>query len=326
MKLSVIIPVYNIEKYLKNCLDSILQQNFSDYEIICVNDGSADNSLSVLKNYERDNFIIIDKNNEGQGVARNTGLLKARGEYIWFVDGDDWLEPNCLSEMIKKIKDEDIIVFGGMSCYENSDGTIKKQIGAYSIDKLPEKYFNKTFSADDIKSDIFKFPSTAWSKLYKREFLINNNIKFQNLKVGEDQIFFFHSMITAKKISIYKKHCYCYRKNRKGSSMTTKNKQDLTPIYVFYAIENLLKDLDKLKTYQYVFINRYFSKATSWLGKYRKDIKEEYYAEYLKLLEHIKDNYKGWWKYFNPTINDSYAILKAKITLAKFYSIITFAG
>lgn len=328
MKISFIIPVYNIEHYLQKCIKSIQSQEFDDYEIICVNDGSTDNSLSVLKSYENEKFIIIDKINEGQGVARNVGLEKARGEYVWFVDGDDWIEDNCLKDLVSELEksNPDILIFGGKSCYETENGGIRKKIGAYSVDKLPKKYKDKLFSSYDIRNDIFKFPSTAWSKIYRKDFLTKNNIKFQDLKVGEDQLFFFHSMITADRISLFCKHCYCYRKNRAGSAMTTKKKKDLTPIYVFYAIENLLKETGKTEIYKKSFINRYFTKATSWLAKYREDIKDEYYIEYLKLLEHIKSNYKGWWQHFNPTINDSYAVLKLKILQAKIYSIITFAG
>ena len=92
MKLSIIIPVYNVEKYLPKCLDSILNQSFKDFEIICINDGSSDNSLKILEEYKDKRIIIINKENAGSGVARNAGLEIAKGEYIFFVDGDDWLE------------------------------------------------------------------------------------------------------------------------------------------------------------------------------------------------------------------------------------------
>ena len=184
--------------------------------------------------------------------------------------------------------------------------------------KLPKKYFNKVFSAKDIKKDIFKFPSTPWSKLYKREFLLKNNIKFQHIKVGQDQLPFFHSMITAARIAILPENLYCYRKNRKGSATTAKKKKNFSPIYVFYGIEELLIKLDKLDEYKYLFTNRYFSKATSWLGKFRDDLKCEYYREYSKLLKHLKTNYpSGWWMKFNPKITDSYWKLKLKQTFAK---------
>ncbi len=324
MKLSVIIPVYNVAEYLPKCLESILNQPFKDLEIICVNDGSTDNSLDVLKEYQaKDNRIkIIDKGNEGSGVARNTGIENALGEYLYFVDSDDWLEDNCLEKIINKADDlkTDILIFGGCSCYKTDNG-YKKQNGGYSANKLPKKYLNKIFSSEDIKKDIFRFPSTAWVKLYRREFFIKNNIKFQNIKVGQDQLPFFHSMICAKRIALYPENLYCYRKNRAGSAMTVKKKKNFSPIYVFYAIEELLKNTNKLKDYDYLFVNNYFSKATSWLGKFQDDIKPEYFVKYSNLLSHIKSEYpKGWWQRFNPTIKDGYWALKLKQFTAKIFN------
>lgn len=315
MKLSIIIPVYNVEKYLPKCLDSILNQSFKDFEIICINDGSSDNSLKILEEYKDKRIIIINKENAGSGVARNAGLEIAKGEYIFFVDGDDWLEEDALEKIINQAEhlNTDVLIFGGLSYYDK-----KGQNGGYSANKLPKKYLNKIFSAKDIKKDIFKFPSTAWTKLYKRDFLIKNKIRFQEIMVGQDQLPFFHSMITAERIAIYPQNIYCYRKNRKGAVTSVKKKKNFSPIYVFYGIENLLKNTGKIEDYKVIFVNRYFSKATSWLGKFQDDLKGEYFAEYIKLLEHIKETYPfGWWTKFNPKINDSYWILKIKQKLSE---------
>lgn len=316
-KISVIIPVYNVAEYLPNCLDSILNQSVKEVEIICVNDGSSDNSLEILKDYEQKDkrVIIIDKENEGSGVARNAGLAIAKGKYVYFVDGDDWLEVDALNSMFEKAEDlnTDILIFGGLSYYEN-----KSQKGGYSADKLPQKYLNKVFSAKDIKKEIFKFPSTAWTKLYKRTFLEKNNIKFQPIMVGQDQLPFFHSMITAERIALFPKNLYCYRKNRQGAVTAVKKKKNFSPVYVFYGIEELLKNIGMLEDYKYIFINRYFSKATSWLAKFDDNLKQGYFEEYYKLLEHIKKEYpNGWWVKFNPKINDGYWNFKAKQFFAK---------
>lgn len=317
-KLSVIIPIYNVEKYIPQCLDSILNQAFKDFEIICVNDGSSDNSLSVLQSYKAkdDRIIIIDKKNEGSGIARNAGLSIAKGDYIYFIDGDDWVEENVFDKIIAKADElnTDILIFGGLSYYEG-----KGKKGGYSADKLPKKYLNKVFSAKDIKKDIFKFPSTAWTKLYKRDFLIKNNIKFQDIKVGQDQLPFFHSMIKAERIALLPENIYCYRKNRKGSAMTVKKKKNFSPIYVFYGIEEMLKSEKLLDEYKSVFVGKYFSKATSWLGKFQDDLKHEYYIEYAKLLEHVKQEYSfGWWMKFKPNEKDGYWILKIKQAISKY--------
>lgn len=309
-KLSIIIPVYNIEKYISNCLDSILSQSFEDFEVICVNDGSTDDSLSELQKYRNDErVIIIDKKNEGSGVARNSALAIARGEYVFFVDGDDWIEENSLQKMVDEADrlKTDILVFGGLSYYEG-----KGQNGGYSANKLPKKYLNRVVSAKDIKKDIFKFPSTAWTKLYRREFLQKNGIKFQEIKVGQDQLPFFHSMILAERIAILPQNLYCYRKNRKGAVTAVKKKRNFSPIYVFYGIEEMLKRTVLINEYKNIFVKKYFSKATSWLAKFQEDLKPQYFEEYSKLLKHIQEEY-GLYKNFHPKITDGYWKLKFKM-------------
>lgn len=320
-KISVIMPVYNVEKYLPQCLESVLAQTLSDIEIICVNDGSTDDSLKVLQEYKSrdERIVIIDKANEGSGVARNTALAIARGEFVYFVDSDDWLDnENVLEKIYEKATADnlDILIFGGLSCYEK-DGKIIKSKGGYSLKNLDKKYFNHVFSAKDIKKDVFKFPSTTWTKLYRREFLLENNIKFQHIKVGQDQLPFFHSMILARRIEVVGEYYYCYRKNRAGSAMTVKKKKNFSPIYVARAVEKLLKNLGKEKEYGELALGKYFAKATSWLGKFEDDLKDEYYAEYIGLLTHLQNTQNGWWKYFNPTVKDGYWTLKMKQFVAK---------
>lgn len=309
VKLSIIIPVYNVEDYVAKCLKSLLNQAFQDYEIICINDGSTDNSLAVLHSFNDERIKVINKKNEGSGIARNIGLEKAVGEYVFFVDGDDWLEENSLQTMVNEADrlKTDILIFGGLSYYGN-----KSQNGGYSADKLPRKYFNKVFSSQDIKQDIFKFPSTAWTKLYRREFLQKNEIKFQAIKVGQDQLPFFHSMILAKRIALLPQNLYCYRKNRQGAVTAAKKKKNFSPVYVFYAIEEILQKTGKLEDYKGIFVKKYFNKATSWLGKFQEDLKVEYFSEYSKLLAHIKAEY-GMYKHFKPNIKDGYWILKLKL-------------
>ncbi len=321
VKISIIIPIYNVEKYLPECLDSIISQTFSDIEIICINDGSTDDSLKILQDYKKkDNrIIIIDKQNEGSGIARNIGLKKALGEYICFIDSDDWLENSTSLEKMYNAAEKDcldILIFGGYSCYEKY-GKLIKWKGKYRLKSLNKKYFKNIFGAKNIKKDIFKFPTTAWTKLYSREFLIKNEIKFQPIKVGQDQLFFFHSMILAKRIKVLNEYLYCYRKERKGSITAVKHKKDSSPIYVTRAVEELLKKLDRTDEYLELAIDRYFSKATSWLGKFDKDLKPEYYNLYMELLTHIRKSCNGWWKYFNPKESDGYRCLKIKQFIAR---------
>lgn len=322
-KISVVMPVYNVGEYVGECLNSIINQSLYDIEIICVNDGSTDNSLEILNTYAEKNkrIIVINKKNEGSGIARNTGLKIATGEYIYFVDSDDWLDnEKVLEEIYEKASTEnlDMLIFGGLSCYIGKNNRVYKSNGGYSLKTLPPKYFKGVFSAKDIKKDIFKFPSTAWTKLYKREFLEKNHILFQSIGVGQDQLPFFHSMITAERIAVLDKCLYCYRKNRPNSAMTVKKKKNFSPIYVLRGIEELLIGMGRIYEYDTIFIDRYFSKATSWLGKFDIALKPSYYREYIHTLNHIRKTYpKGWWKYFKPNVEDSYRTLKMKQIVAK---------
>jgi glycosyltransferase involved in cell wall biosynthesis len=308
-KVSVIIPVYNVAEYLPQCIESVGK----DAEIICINDGSTDNSLEVLQRYP--GVKIIDKANEGSGAARNEGLKAAAGKYVFFLDGDDWFMEGALEKMTAAAdKDDlDMLIFGGWSCAGKN-----RRHGGYSYKKIPKFYLDRVFCASEIKAEIFKFPSTAWTKLYRREFLLKNNIQFQEIKVGQDQLFFFHSMITAQRIAVLPENLYCYRKNRMGSAMTVKKKKNFSPIYVFYGIEELLLGLGRLDEYKGILVDKYFSKATSWLGKFDDETKHEYFKEYARLLEHVKSQYPGGWQAnFNPCEKDSYLMLKMKIFCAK---------
>ena len=321
IKISIIIPVFNVEEYLPKCLDSILSQTLTDIEVICVNDGSTDGSLKVLQEYKSkdDRIIIIDKKNEGSGIARNIGLLSARGKYVYFADSDDWLDTDQVFEKIYNSAEDDsldILIFGGYSCYKKCDKIIKWK-GSYKLNILDKKYFKNVFGSEDIKKDVFKFPSTAWTKLYRREFLQENEIKFQPIKVGQDQLFFFHSMITARRMKVLNEYFYCYRKERAGSVTAVRRKRNFSPLYVTRAVEELLKKLGKTDEYLELSIDRYFSKATSWLGRFDRELKPEYYAQYIELLTHIQNSSNGWWKYFNPTKGDGYWRLKIKQNIAK---------
>ena len=316
-KLSIVIPVYNTEKYLKKCLDSIFSQTFKDFEVICVDDGSTDNSLEVLKQFPL--VRIIKKQNKGSGAARNIALACTKGEYVLFVDSDDWLVDCAFEKLIRSVEtfNTDILIFGAFT-YSNG----KLRSGSYGVKKIPKKYLHKVFNKSDFKDEIFKFPSTAWTKLYKRNFLINNNINFQNIRVGQDQIFFVKSMLQANAIAVLNKNLYCYRKKRPGSVTSVKKKTTFSPVDVFWEVERYL-DTCSYK-YKRSVLNKYFLKATFWLPKMREDLKNAYYIKYINILKYLKDKYPNkWYRYFAPELHDSYMKLKllcAACCLKKFFN------
>lgn len=312
-KLSVIIPVYNTAKYLQKCLESILAQNVQDIEIICVDDDSTDNSLQILQEYS-DKITIIKQKNSGSGVARNLALSQAKGEYILFVDSDDWLLQGACSTLIETaLKTQaEVVIFGGLTYSKN-----RLRKGGYSYNKIPHKYYNKIIDKDTFKNDIFKFPSTAWTKLYKKDFLIKNNIKFQEIFVGQDQIFFIKTMLLACSIYVLPKNLYCYTKKRPGSVTSAKKKTNFSPIDVFWAVN------ETLQTYNYTILNKYFLKATFWLPKMQDDLKADYYSRYTEILEFLKTKYpNAWWQYLQVKKDSSYFNLHLKHALCRIKNLV----
>ena len=179
-KLSVIIPVYNAEKYLEQCLDSVINQTLLDLEIICVDDGSSDKSLDILKKYARvDNRIkIIEQVNGGAGKARNEALKIAEGEFIHFLDSDDWLNINNayarMISVLEKNKDASFLMFEYQK-YDNLKDTFS--LFEFSTGLLSEKILK--FTSD--YGVLLKLPVVPWNKLYRKSFLDKFNLSFDEL-------------------------------------------------------------------------------------------------------------------------------------------------
>ena len=218
-KISIIIPVYNVEKYLGECLDSVVNQTLKDIEIICVNDGSTDNSLSILKEYaSKDNRInIIDKENEGQGYARKVGLDNASGEFILFCDSDDKFEPNNVFEkLIDKAQNlnVDILLFGINFWY-------KDKIESFKVNYGQDK---EIFSSTDLLNCIYKTNVEIYCKLYKNAFLKKYDDWYFPKKVYMYQDAPFHRQILlrANKIGVCDECFYKQRKFNNNSVVRSK--------------------------------------------------------------------------------------------------------
>ena len=219
--ISAIIPIYNCEKYIERCLNSILKQDFDDYEIICINDGSTDNSLSILEQYDKiDNRIkIINQKKQGVSVARNIGVESAKGKYIYFMDADDWINEqlfvdayNCMEK-----NNADIVLFDIYNVYEDIIVPTKR------LANFTKKVLTKTFYYNEHKEIIYQ-SCTVWSKLFRKQFLIDYDIKFPcNITHSEDTVYWLEFMLCNPKIAILNKHYYYYYKNSDGASLKNIN-------------------------------------------------------------------------------------------------------
>ena len=210
-KVSVIIPVYNTEKYLERCLDSLILQTLRDIEIICVNDGSTDGSLEILTDYSEkdDRIIIINQVNSGMSVARNVGIDNAKGEYIGFVDSDDFVEYGFYEKLYNSAKEEGADIACASIVRENEQ---KKKV-------LIE--YNSKIVCEDVKSKFenAKLPSCCfvWNKIYRRESLLNSGVKFPIGMIYEDMVFTPNVLIEMDKMVTVPDVFYHYWKSRKSA-------------------------------------------------------------------------------------------------------------
>ena len=226
MELSIIIPCYNVEKFVQKCANSILVQKGFDYELIFVNDGSKDNTLHVLENLVvKDNRIkVINQENQGLSGARNTGIEKATGEYVMFVDADDWLEPNAFELILDKFNQEDLFCFSYNRVFDNKitprDLKIEGSFDANFIQRRMVGLIGKELS-DPSQADSLV---TAWGKIYKTEIIKENQIQFTDTKeIGtEDALFNIQYLEFAEKVNVLNIPLYNYLKN---------NYESLTKLY-----------------------------------------------------------------------------------------------
>lgn len=229
--ISVIVPIYNAEKFLHYCIDSILNQTVIDFELILVDDGSTDNSGKICDEYsEKDNRIwVIHKPNGGVSSARNSGIEAAQGEYICFVDSDDYLESNYLKELIetkRKYPDFDNVWCG----FQTVEDYLKNNRNAFAAEN------NKDYSFSDLNSimDLFEkwFVQMPWNKLYKTKTIVENSIVFPpELSLGEDYIFNLRYLdCTNGKIVVINKPLYDYLRDGK-ESLDNKYYPNLLEIY-----------------------------------------------------------------------------------------------
>lgn len=210
---SIIVPVYNAETYLKNCIDSILKQTYSSIEVILVNDGSTDNSRLICEEYaKKDNRIkVINQNNSGPSIARNFGINAATGRYIQFVDADDRLEPNMTSNLVKAINKSQsvhLVLCGYKSIYINTDNNSTNKIvtpnivGVYNSTDFV-RFMGKLFSKSLI--------NPLWNKLYDLEIINKYNIRFiKDFNMGEDLLFNLEYIKFCSNICIIKDELYNY--------------------------------------------------------------------------------------------------------------------
>lgn len=324
VKISIIIPVYNVEKYLHECLDSIINQTFTDIEIICVDDGSTDKSSEILEEYEQKDkrFTVISQPNKGVSAARNRGMQQAKGKYIMFVDSDDWLAHNACEQAYKAATGNDC----DMLLFSHNKFTDQTCTSDGRLQDLYIELEGKSTTFEKSAENIVISPCEPWAKLYKVEFLKKYNLKFPiNIQAGEDRVFYINACLHANSISVLYENLYYYRQNTENS-LSKNNKTTLPHLFKTHiAIKKILLSA-KLKDFNIIFahclnktiyaylwqwyaIHNSFvqKKNIKYLYKIAKECKKipkenkKYLTEYDRLLQAISNYRKLYWtKLFEP--------------------------
>ena len=266
-EISVVIPVYNAKKYLKECLDSILFQTFGDFEVICIDDGSSDASADILKEYAaKDGRITVTKQpNRGVANARNAGLEKASGRFIIFLDADDFFERNMLFLLRKKALETnaDIVLFNAVTY----DDISKKVTGFMGIKRITENNVitlqKRKLNSNDTFDVFLDTNSYTWNKFYKLSFIKERKIRFQNISSFNDVCFTFLALGLAEIIAFVDKAFIYYRVNNPASiSRVCKSKFCENIFKSFQALEDELRGNGVFSGYE----DSFYRKFTEHLG------------------------------------------------------------
>lgn len=277
-KISIIIPCYNVAKYLKECLDSVVNQTLKDIEIICINDGSTDNTLNILEEYakEDDRIRVFSQENKGVAVARNIGLEQVQGEYIMFADPDDYFIKNAFKIALNKIEDtnSDICIFNH---YELNENEITEN-----------KNFNVT---NKTKENLVEYSIYVWDKIYRTKFIKRNNITFcEGLKTAEDVTFSLICLFNKAKYTILKKPLYVYRIDNPNSATKDPNniKNDILAFRTIYNLSMFQKQPLKL---QLQIVARSCSGCLYYYEKFKATHKRLLKADIKEFLHLINKHY-----------------------------------
>lgn len=266
-KVTVVIPVYNSEKYIARCIDSMINQTYQDFEIQIINDGSKDKSQEIIDSYTKkypDKIISIEQENKGVAKTRNEAIKRSKSKYIMFLDNDDYLDKDYIEKYVNEIEKEELdVVIGG---YKRPDenGNIVKTL------KLQDKEWCKFMIM------------TPWAKIFKRQYLIDNDINFLVNDIGEDNYFNFKAMLLTDKIKILDYIGYNWFFNNSSVSNTRQKNIKQIDIYKFLNSSYNMLESEELLDKHYKIIETVFTQYIIWIISYStkgltyKELGEEY--------------------------------------------------
>ena len=318
-KVSVIIPVYNVEEYLRECLDSIVNQTLKDIEIICVNDNSTDGSLKILEEYQQkdDRIIILNGKKTGAGGARNVGIEVATGEFLSFLDADDFFELDMYEKLYNKavVTNSDIII-----CDVHKYNTNTQERTSYEVVIIPEEF--KKYDVINYKTMPTTFydyfTNNVWNKFFSRKLIMENGIRFQEIKRSNDVFFSRSALSLADRISYVDEKLVNYRMGL-TNNLQSNNKQ--TPLEIVKALKKVKEFLLERNLYDDLEV-AYKRLAIAQINYYLLTLKA-YPHQYFKLASYLD---KDAINEINITRKDTECWSNFKIFLTLMFSIRNYRG
>ena len=313
-KVSIIIPTYNVEDYLRECMESVVRQTLQDIEIICINDGSTDGSLAILKEYaEKDSrIVLVDKMNEGYGVGMNIGLDKATGEYIGIVEPDDFVPLSMYEDLYNVAKENDLdFVKADFYRFTRNEKTGDMHLTYNHLDSEAQDY-NQVIDPFE-KPYITKFTMNTWSGIYRRAYIEEHHIR-HNTTPGasfQDNGFFWQTFIYAKRCMFLDRPYYMNRRDNPNSSVNNKEK-----VYCMNVEYDFIRDIFMQKGHEelwerykaYYNYKRYFS-YTFTIGRISDEFKREYVERISREFKRAQDLEELDMSVFTPRTRERLSLL-----------------
>ncbi len=303
-KVSIVVPIYGVEKYIRQCLDSILNQTLKDIEVILIDDGSPDKCGEIVDEYAlKDSRIkVIHQVNQGYGVAVNAGLDIAQGDYVGIVEPDDYIEPDMYEKLYNQITKFDADMCKASFYKYNSQAKSKEkenEIWKYEIQNIEDFPTDRAFTIKEYPK-LFIFHASVWSNIYKRDFLEKNNIRFNNTKSSsyQDLPFMTEVVCKAEKICVLHDYLYHWRLEENQNSSTSCNGEKLLmmPMQCKNA-KNIIKNLglyEELKEAMYM----HFYLANGFFNKIQKQYRYEYFKRLTNLYDELRYDKNFHFKFF----------------------------
>ena len=332
-QVSVVIPVYNIEAHLRQCLDSVAGQTLEDIEVICVDDGSTDASPAILAEYAAKDgrFRILTKENTGPGAARNTGLEQASGRFLIFLDSDDWFEPGFLEKMAGRAAetDADVTICRSVE-FDTNSGRERPSEWMLKTQYLPDE----SFAPGEIAEHIFQFTyGWPWDKLYRTEYVRSAGLEYPLLSNSEDLVFVFQSLAAAERITVIPDVLVHHRVNRLSSVSNSRHKNPDVPYQAAALLKEGLERRGIYLDYERSFLNwameflvwnaanmgdrhsqkMYFQKLKQeWLPEMKFEAhSRDYYENRFTYCKYILAKYTAWPVFFG--VSTAYKVIKGKL-------------